>query len=202
MHEDIPILNFLVPKEVHPRGRPSDRHVFEKVAPSTTTRAAAAGADRRAGRAYRVRRRAGRRRPGERLPLDRARHRHRVRPLGHAGGRRGHLAVDPPEGVLRRRRRVRAEEHHLGGRARPRGRHLHRQALPRRGRRRRARRRRHAVSARRWASTSGATTTTISHRPALQGAAPRQGGGAERHQGRGRARLRSASWPSRRRSAA
>ena len=35
----------------------------------------------------RMRRRAGRGRPGERLPLDRARHRHRVRPVGHAGGR-------------------------------------------------------------------------------------------------------------------
>ena len=71
------------------------------------------------------------------------------------------MRVDQPEGVLRRRRGVRPEEHHLGGRARPRGRDLDRQAaaaartsttgpLPH-GRR---------SSARRWASTSGATTTT------------------------------------------
>ena len=35
---------------------------------------------------------------------------------------RGHHGLDPPEGVLRRRRGVRAQEHHLGGRPRPRGR--------------------------------------------------------------------------------
>ncbi len=40
----------------------------------------------------RVRRRAGRGRPGERLPLDRARHRHRVRQVGHAGARQGHAS--------------------------------------------------------------------------------------------------------------
>ena len=45
------------------------------------------------------------------------------------------------ERVLRRRRRVRAEEHHLGGGARPRRRDLDRPALPRRGRRASARRR-------------------------------------------------------------
>ena len=38
------------------------------------------------------------------------------------------MPVDPPEGVLRRRRGLRPEEHHLGGRARPRGRDLDRQA--------------------------------------------------------------------------
>ncbi len=44
------------------------------------------------------------------------------------------MASTNPESVLRRRRRVRAEEHHLGGGARPRGRDLDRQVLPRRGR--------------------------------------------------------------------
>ena len=34
-----------------------------------------------------MRRRAGRGRAGERLPLDRARHRHGIRQMGHAGGR-------------------------------------------------------------------------------------------------------------------
>ena len=47
----------------------------------------------------------------------------------------------PPKRVLRRRRRVRAQEHHLGRRARPRGGDLDRPALPRRGPPRRARRR-------------------------------------------------------------
>ena len=38
------------------------------------------------------------------------------------------MALDQPEGVLRRRRRFRPEEHHLGGGARPRRRGLDRQA--------------------------------------------------------------------------
>ena len=44
--------------------------------------------------------------------------------------------LDQPEGVLRRRRGVRPEEHHLGGGARPRGRGLDRQDAQRRGHRR------------------------------------------------------------------
>jgi formate dehydrogenase beta subunit len=88
MHEDIPILNFLVPKEfTHDNGKLTGV-TFEKVE----------GRVRRQGPPqlvptgepdvhHRVRRRAGRGRPGERLPLDRARHRHRVRQVGHAGGR-------------------------------------------------------------------------------------------------------------------
>jgi ferredoxin len=35
--------------------------------------------------------------------------------LGHAGGRSRHLSIDQPEGVLRRRCGVRPQEHHLGG---------------------------------------------------------------------------------------
>ena len=64
--------------------------------------------------------------------------RHGVRQVGHAGGRQGHPAVDGAGGLLRRRRGLWSEEHHLGGGARPRGRHLHRQPLPRRARQRAA----------------------------------------------------------------
>jgi formate dehydrogenase beta subunit len=46
------------------------------------------GAHRRAGRLLRLRRGAGGRRPGKRLPLDRARLRHRLRPMGPAGAGR------------------------------------------------------------------------------------------------------------------
>ena len=94
MHEDIPILNFLVPKEFkHEDGRLTGM-TFEKVkAEYDAQRPPPAGADRRAGSVLRMRRRAGRGRPGERVPLDRARHRHRVRRVGHAGGRRSDHAV-------------------------------------------------------------------------------------------------------------
>ena len=50
--------------------------------------------------------------------------------------------LDQPESLLRRRCGVRPEEHHLGGRARPRGRRLDRQDAQRRGHRRPARCRR------------------------------------------------------------
>ena len=63
------------------------------------------------------------------FPVDRARYRHRVRPLGHARGRRDHDAILPAPRVLRRRRRLRAEEHHLGRGARPRRGDLDRQVL-------------------------------------------------------------------------
>ena len=131
MHEGIPILNYLVPKEfTHADGKLTGV-VFEKVAAHHRRQGPPAPrADRRAGRAYRMRRRAGRDRPGERLPVDRARHRPRLRQMGHAEGRSGHLPVDAAQGLLRRRLGVRAEEHHLGGRARPRGGDLDRQALP------------------------------------------------------------------------
>ena len=76
------------------------------------------------------RRRDPRHRPGERVPLDRARPRHRVRQVGHAGGRRDDLAVHAPRRLLRRRRGLGTEEHHLGRRARPSGRDLDPQSLP------------------------------------------------------------------------
>ncbi len=70
------------------------------------------------------------------------------------------LPVDQPQGLLRRRLGIRPEEHHLGRRARPSGGDLDPPVLPGRGRRRTARRRWSRSPARRWASTSGATTTT------------------------------------------
>ncbi len=81
-----------------------------------------------------LRRRHPRHRPGQRLPVDRARHRHRVQRLGHADRGSRHHAVLPARGLLRGRRGVGPGEHHLGGGARPSGRHLHPQPLP--GRRR------------------------------------------------------------------
>ena len=97
--------------------------------------------------------------------------------------------VDQSQSVLRRRRRVRPEEHHLGGGARPRGGGLDRPVLPRRGRQRAP------------AAADGDRQPEDGHprvelrqrdlaRPALPGAASREGRGAARHQGRGRARLR------------
>ena len=135
MHEDIPIFNFLVPKEfTHDNGKLTGV-VFEKV---KAVRDAKGRRDLvptgEPDRAFPLRRRAGRRRAREFLPLDRARLRHRVRQVGHAQGRSHDHGLDQSKGVLRRRRRVRAEEHHLGGGARPRGRHLDRPLLPRRGR--------------------------------------------------------------------
>ena len=69
-------------------------------------------------------------RPGERLPLDRARPRHRVRQMGRAEDRREDLRVHPAGRVLRRRFRLWSQEHHLGRGARPPGSDLHPQALP------------------------------------------------------------------------
>ena len=70
------------------------------------------------------------------------------------------MASTRPGRVLRRRRRVRPEEHHLGGRARPRRRDLDRPVICRgEDADASARRRTSTSSRRRWASTSGATTT-------------------------------------------
>ncbi|MCK7495784.1 MAG: hypothetical protein MZW92_36045 [Comamonadaceae bacterium] len=95
MHEGIPILNYLVPKAfVHEDGRLTGM-TFEKVAGGLRRQGPPQpGADRRARPALRLRRGAGRRRPGERLPVDRARHRHRVRRVGHARARPDDAAVD------------------------------------------------------------------------------------------------------------
>ena len=121
MHEDIPIFNYMVPKEfTHENGKLTGV-IFEKV------KAVRDAKGRRnlvptgePDAAFRVRRRAGRRRPGECVSLDRARLRHRIRQVGHAEGRYRRPWPRPIQSVLRRRRRVRPEEHHLGGGAWPR----------------------------------------------------------------------------------
>ena len=77
-HEGIPILNYLVPKAFTHEGGRLTGVLFEKVEPRYDERPPRPGADRRARRPHPVRRRPGRHRPGERLPLDRARHRHRA----------------------------------------------------------------------------------------------------------------------------
>ncbi len=71
-----------------------------------------------------------RHRPGKRLPVDRARHRNRIRQMGHAGGGRKDHAVYPRRHLLRWRRRLGPQEHHLGRRAWPSSRHFDPQLLP------------------------------------------------------------------------
>ncbi len=99
------------------------------------------------------------------------------------------MRIDPSARVLRRRRRVRPEEHHLGGGARPPGRDLHPQALPRARICAIARRPWSPWRRRRWASTSGATTTT-SRSIAASRCRTRERRWRCRHQRRGRTRLR------------
>ena len=60
-------------------------------------------------------------RPGERVPVDRGRPGAPVRQVARAGRRRDDAPVHTPRRLLRRRRGVRSEEHHLGRRARPPG---------------------------------------------------------------------------------
>ena len=160
MHEDIPIFNFLVPKEfTHDNGKLTGV-VFEKVKA--------------------VRDAKGRRdlvptgEPDEHFPCDDVLvavgqensfpwierdcgiefdkwDMPKVDPDDHG--------LDQSQSVLRRRRRVRTEEHHLGGGARPRGRDLDRPLLPRRGRQCPPGAAGRGRRARRWASTNGPTTT-------------------------------------------
>ena len=70
-------------------------------------------------------------RTGDGLPLDRARHRHRVQPVGPAGGRSQNVPDLEGGRVLWRRRRVGSGEHHLGRPPRSRSVHLHPQLLQR-----------------------------------------------------------------------
>ena len=161
MHEGIPILNYLVPKEfTHEDGRLTGV-LFEKVAAELRRQGPApARADRRAGRAHRMRRRAGRGRPGERLPLDRARHRPRVRPLGHAGRRSDDLCSRPSRASSSAATR-RSGPRTSSGRSRTATRRRSRSTGSAAARTSTTGRRRWSPSsARRWASTSGATTTT------------------------------------------
>src|SRR6266480_4105916 len=136
-----------------------------------------------------ARRRAGRGRPGERVSLDRARLRGRIRPAEHAQGRCQDHGVDPSQSVLRRRRRLRPQKHHLGGGARPRRRAFDPQAS--------LRRRHYRASAARGAdlvAEDGYPRMELRQRylqrQALQGAASRQGRRAEGYSRRSRARLR------------
>jgi NADPH-dependent glutamate synthase beta subunit-like oxidoreductase len=93
-HEDIPILNFLVPKAfTHDNGKLTGI-TFEKVKAVYDERGrrdlVPTGEPDQHFECDDV---LGRRRPGEFLPVDRARHRHRVRQVGHAGRGQGDDAV-------------------------------------------------------------------------------------------------------------
>ena len=190
MHEDIPIFNYLVPKEfTHENGKLTGV-TFEKVKA--------------------VRDAKGRRdlvptgEPDQHFPCDDvlvAVGQENAFPwierdCGIEFDKWNMPKVDPrdhgfhaSQSVLRRRRRIRTEEHHLGGGARPRGGDLDRQVLPRRGRQRAA-----AAADERQQPEDGHPRVELRQRDharqALPGAASREGRGAARHQGRGRARLR------------
>ena len=166
MGEDIPILNMLVPKEVKHDGGKINGVLFEKVK---------AEYDDKGRRSlmptgepdefHPVRRRAGRDRPGELRSPGSRRTPASSSTDGACPSSTSDLAEHAAEGVLRRRRRFRPEEHHLGRRARPRRGDLHPQDAD--GENREERPAPASTSpARRWASTSGATTTmpTIDHR--------------------------------------
>ena len=161
MHEDIPILNFMVPvafthdeRQAHRRHLPEGEGRIRRQGPPQP------GALGRAGPDHPLRRRAGRGRPGERLPLDRARLRHRVRQMEHAEGRRQDLRARP----IRRCSSAatpRSARRTSSGRSRT--------AMTPRCRSTRCSPARTSPSVRcpkcmsrrrRWASTSGATTTT------------------------------------------
>jgi formate dehydrogenase beta subunit len=93
-HEGIPIINFHVPKAFMHEGGKLVGMSFEIVQGRLRRQGPAQpGAHRRARRGVRLRRGADRRRPGERLPLDRARRRHRLRQVGPAGAGRHHAPV-------------------------------------------------------------------------------------------------------------
>ena len=193
MHEGIPILNCLVPKAfVHKDGKLTGMR-FEKVQGRVRRQGPPqAGAHRRARRAFfecdDVLVAVGQENAFPWIERD----------VGIEFDEWGMPELDEvtladrtlPEGVLRRRRGVRPEEHHLGRGPRPRGGDLDRQAAARRGRRERPAPRRQPRVARRWASTSGATTTTSDHDLRYKVPQARQAEALKQHQGRGRARLR------------
>ena len=174
MHEGIPIHNFLVPKEfTHDAGKLTGV-TFEKVTPRIDDeRAARARADRRARRctfpATTCWSRSGRK---THFPGSSATSASSSTGTGCRCSTRATMAVDPRRRLLRRRLGVRPEEHHLGGRAWARGGDLDRPAVPRRGLARATAAAREPRSRRRWASTSGATTTR-SPATAASGAARR-----------------------------
>ena len=202
MHEDIPILNYLVPKEfTHDNGKLTGM-TFEKVKA--------------------VRDAKGRRKlvptgePDQHFPCDDV-----LVAVGQENAfpwierdsasnstsgtcrrsiRRPWRSTQS-EGVLRRRRGVRPEEHHLGGGARPPGRDLDPQVLPGRGHQRAA-----GAAGARDQPEDGHPRVELRQRhharQALPRAASRQGRRAARHQDRGRARLRRRAGADRKPSAA
>ena len=130
-------INMHVPKFFLHEARQAHRHEFEKVASRVRRRKG-----RRQPRAHRRARRGsecddvlvaiGQENAFPWIERDPAASSSTV---GRAGARRGHdLPVDAAAGLLRRRRGVRAEEHHHRGRPRPRRRGVDRPLLPRRGR--------------------------------------------------------------------
>ena len=160
MHEGVAILNYHVPKAfLHDNGKLTGM-TFEKVAASKDDKGRRVlDPDRRAGRAHRLRRCADRGRTGERLSLDRMRI-----PASSSAATACRSSIPSPFNraclrVLRRRFRVRAEEHHHRGRARPRGGDLDRRLLPRRGPASASAADDQSRSARRWAFTNGPMTT-------------------------------------------
>jgi len=160
MHEGIPILNFMVPARVYPRRRASHRRAVRQCGPRSTPPAGAplaATGEALACTLDDVLIAVGQENSflGSSATLAL---RSTVR---HAARRQDHLSVDPAERLLWRRRRLRAEEHHLGGGTWPRGRRLDRRLLS-------GQRRASPIAAadqfvsRRWASTNGPTTILIS----------------------------------------
>ena len=84
-------------EELRGRGRQARGHAVRPAWSTSSTRAAASVAERVVGEAVLPgRRRDPGDRPGERVPLDRARPRHRVRQVGRAGRRQGDVPVDAP----------------------------------------------------------------------------------------------------------
>ena len=138
-----------------------------------------------------------RHRTGQRVPVDRARHRARLRPqVGHADRGQDDVPEHARRGVLRRRRGVGTGEHHLGGGARASGGDLDPQLLSGRPGHRATRRRHESGQLRRWACMRGATTTTTTRRRARRCSTRNWSSGSPTW----RSKWSSASRPSRRRT--
>ena len=105
--EGVAIMNFLAPKAfTHEAGRLTGV-VFEKMEAKKDERGRrGAHSNWRARRSRRMRRRAGRGRPGERFSLDRERRGRRLRARWPAHRRPSHVPVELATCFLRRRRRV------------------------------------------------------------------------------------------------
>ena len=163
MHEGIPILNFLVPQGIPARERPADRHDLREGARRCTTTRADARWCRPANPTSafdcdEVLVAVGQENAFPWIERD-CRHRRSTSPACRCSTA-STLQSSLPRRVLRRRCGARPEEHHLGRRAGPRCGDLDRQVPARRGRARAPGAGRDAACRRRWASTSGATTTT------------------------------------------